>query len=95
MITASERRQDRAPFMVFHAKNKPVTTATKDQPQRAKPATVKAIFNIEPMLIGRFENRCFLFFSAVRIIILTFFKRYAVSEPVMSDRVSGAEKGSV
>jgi hypothetical protein len=25
------------------------------------------------MLIGRFENRCFLFFSAVRIIILTFF----------------------
>jgi hypothetical protein len=25
------------------------------------------------MLIGRFENRCFLIFSAVRIIILTFF----------------------
>lgn len=73
MITASESRQERTPLMIAHAKYIPATIATNDQPQRAKPATAKAIFKTQPMLIGRFENRCFLFFSAVRIIILTFF----------------------
>lgn len=73
MIMARETRQDKTPFMMLHAKYKPVTTTTKDQPQRAKPATAKAIFKTQPMLIGRFENRCFLFFSAVRIIISDFF----------------------
>lgn len=62
MIRARETRQDKMPLMMLHAKESPTTTATKDQPQRAKPATPKAIFKIEPMLIGRSENRCFLFF---------------------------------
>lgn len=73
MITASKTRQDKTPLMIAHAKYIPMTTAMNDQPQRVKPITIKAIFRIEPMLIGRFENRCFLFFSAVCIIILTFF----------------------
>jgi len=73
MITTRERRQDITPLMTSHAKYIPATIATNDQPQRLNPATAKAAFKIKPMLIGRFENRCFLFFSAVRIIILTFF----------------------
>lgn len=73
MITASKTRQDKIPLMMFHAKYIPMTTATNDQPQRVSPVTIKAVFKIEPMLIGRFENRCFLFFSAVCIIIQTFF----------------------
>lgn len=73
-MTASETRHDTATLMMFHATYSPATIATNDQSQRAKPTTVKATFKIEPMPIGRFENRCFLFFSAVRIIILTFFK---------------------
>ncbi len=73
MITASERRQDKTLLMIPHTKYIPATIATNDQPQRAKPTTAKAIFKIVPLLIGSFENRCFLFCSAVRIIILTFF----------------------
>ena len=73
MITTRERMQDKTPLVIFHAKNIPAATATNDHPQRAKPATAKAVFKTKPMLIGRFENRCFLFFSVVRIIILTFF----------------------
>ena len=72
-MTASEIRHDTATLMMFHATYSPATIATNDQPQRAKPTTAKATFKIEPMPIGRFENRCFLFFSAVCIIILTFF----------------------
>lgn len=72
-MTASEIRQETATLMMFHATYTPAIIATNDQPQRAKPTTAKATFKIEPMPIGRFENRCFLFFSAVRIIILTFF----------------------
>ena len=67
MITTREKE---ARQNGFNAKNIP---ATNDHPQRANPATAKAAFKIKPMLIGRFENRCFLFFSVVRIIILTFF----------------------
>ena len=73
MITARERRQDRTPLITSHAKYIPATIATNDQPQRAKPATAKAILKTKLMLIGRFENRCFLFFSVVRIIISDFF----------------------
>lgn len=73
MITVRERRQERMPLMIAHTTYIPAITITNDQPQRAKPATAKATFKTQPMLIGRFENRCFLFFSAVRIIISDFF----------------------
>lgn len=43
------------------------TTATNDQPHRAKPATARTIFKTEPMLIGRLLPR-FLFFYRLYLL---------------------------
>lgn len=76
MITARTSRETRHESNVFtttKAIRIPTTTATNDQPQRAKPATTKAIFKTNPMLIGRLELfRVSLFFS-VRFIIFDLF----------------------
>jgi hypothetical protein len=76
MITARTSRETRHESRVFttaKAIRIPTTTATNDQLQRAKPATTKAIFKTNPMLIGRLELfRVSIFFS-VRFIISDLF----------------------
>lgn len=71
--TRRETRQDRSVLTTARSMYIPTTTATKDQPQRAKPTTAKAIFKIHTMLTGRKVNRRFIIFSACFIISDLFF----------------------
>jgi len=49
----SEKRHERSPLSNLNPKYSPATTDTNAQPQRAIPATAKAIFKTNFMLIGR------------------------------------------
>ena len=93
-MTAKTRSDTRHESKVFTTPQRmyiPATTATNDQPHRAKPATAKAIFKIHHMLIGRKVNRCFDIFSVCFIISDLFFNRHAARSR-RSYRVSGARQ---